>query len=34
MRRIVRVTVIAVNIEVRTPMMRTRAKPLIVELPN
>ena len=32
--RTVRVTVIAVNIEVRTPMIRTNAKPRIVELPN
>ena len=33
-RRIVRVTVIAVNIETRTPMIRTRAKPWIVGEPN
>jgi hypothetical protein len=32
-RRIDRVTTIAVNIETSTPMIRTRAKPWIVELP-
>ena len=34
MRRIVRVTVIAVNIEARTPRIRTRAKPWITDEPK